>query len=63
MGGVASAILELNIPNIEVVSFEYEDAFITHGNTDLVEASLKIRAEDLAIKVKEYISNSKMLVG
>ena len=55
MGGVASAILELNIPNIEVISFEYEDNFITHGNTDLVEASLKIRAEDLALRVKKYI--------
>ncbi len=37
MGGVGSAILEFlakdKILDVQVVSFEYEDQFITHGNT------------------------------
>jgi 1-deoxy-D-xylulose-5-phosphate synthase len=56
MGGVGSAILEFlaqsNLNNISVVSFEYEDKFITHGNTRLVEESLGILPWQLAQKVK-----------
>jgi len=56
MGGVGSAILEFlakeHIIDIEVTSFEYSDAFITHGNTKLVEESLGILPEQLALKVK-----------
>jgi 1-deoxy-D-xylulose-5-phosphate synthase len=52
MGGVASAILEFlaedKILGIEVVSFEYTDKFITHGNTKLVEESLGLLPEQLA---------------
>jgi 1-deoxy-D-xylulose-5-phosphate synthase len=52
MGGVGSAILEFlakeKILDIEVVSFEYEDSFITHGNTKLVEESLGLLPEQLA---------------
>ena len=52
MGGVGSAVLEFlakeKITDIEVTSFEYEDAFITHGNTKLVEASLGLLPEQLA---------------
>jgi len=55
MGGVGSAILELlnekNIHDIRLTSFEYDDAFITHGNTKLVEESLGILPEQLAKKV------------
>jgi len=55
MGGVGSAILEFlaneKIINIEVTSFEYEDAFITHGNTKLVEESLGLLPEQLVQKV------------
>jgi len=55
MGGVGSAILEFlseeNIQNVEVVSFEYEDEFITHGNTKLVEESLGLLPEQLAEKI------------
>jgi len=51
-GGVASAILEFlsneKISNVEVVSFEYGDEFITHGNTKLVEESLGILPSQLA---------------
>jgi len=59
MGGVASAILEFladeKITDVELVSFEYEDGFITHGNTKLVEESLGLLPEQLAKKVKESI--------
>lgn len=56
MGGVASAISELNIPNIEIVSFEYEDKFVPHGNTTLVEESLQVRPIDLAKRVSQHLS-------
>jgi 1-deoxy-D-xylulose-5-phosphate synthase len=56
MGGVGSAILEFlsskKISDIELVSFEYEDEFITHGNTKLVEESLGLLPEQLAKKIK-----------
>ena len=55
MGGVGSAILELlseqKIQDVSLTSFEYDDAFITHGNTKLVEESLGILPEQLAKKV------------
>jgi len=57
MGGVASAILEFladeKIGDVVVESFEYDDAFITHGNTKLVEESLGLLPEQLAAKIEE----------
>lgn len=57
MGGVGSAILELlsdaKINDIELTTFEYDDEFITHGNTKLVEESLGILPLQLAEKIKE----------
>ncbi len=57
MGGVGSAILELlseeKILDIDLTSFEYEDEFITHGNTKLVEESLEILAEQLVKKIED----------
>ena len=54
-GGVGSAILEClsqnKINDIVLTSFEYDDAFITHGNTKLVEESLGILPEQLAKKI------------
>ncbi len=54
-GGVGSAILELlseeKIDNVLLTSFEYDDAFITHGNTKLVEESLGLLPEQLAKKI------------
>jgi len=44
-----------NISDVEVVSFEYEDEFITHGNTKLVEESLGLLPLQLAAKVKDCI--------
>ncbi len=58
-GGVGSAILEFlsahHIQNIELVSFEYEDSFIKHGNTTLVEESLGIRPKQLAKRVQTLL--------
>ena len=55
MGGVASALTEFladeKILDVEVVSFEYEDKFITHGNTKLVEESLGLLPELLINKI------------
>lgn len=60
MGGVGSAILEFlakeKILHVEVESFEYEDSFITHGNTKKVEESLGLLPSQLAQKVKSSIS-------
>jgi 1-deoxy-D-xylulose-5-phosphate synthase len=59
MGGVGSAILEFlsseKILHVEVVSFEYEDKFITHGNTKQVEESLGLLPKQLAQKVRELV--------
>ena len=54
-GGVGSAILELlnekNIQDVALTTFEYSDAFITHGNTKLVEESLGLLPEQLAKRI------------
>ena len=54
-GGVGSAILEFlndeNI-NIKLTSFEYEDKFIDHGDTKLVEESLGLLPLDLVKRIK-----------
>ncbi len=58
LGGVGSALLEFlskeNILDISVISFEYEDEFITHGNTKVVEESLQLLPEQLAKRVKAF---------
>jgi 1-deoxy-D-xylulose-5-phosphate synthase len=57
LGGVGSALLEwlseANILDVTVVSFEYGDTFIKHGNTTLVEESLGILPSQLAKKVMD----------
>lgn len=59
MGGVGSALLEFLtkefINDVHLLSFEYEDKFITHGNTKLVEESLGLLPEQLAKKVQELL--------
>jgi len=58
-GGVGSAILEFlseaGIEGVLLTSFEYDDAFITHGNTKLVEESLGLLPEQLAAKISEEL--------
>lgn len=55
MGGVGSALLEWlseeKITDVQVISFEYKDEFIKHGNTKLVEESLGLLPEQLAARV------------
>ncbi len=55
LGGVGSALLEFlseyKIQGVQVTTFEYDDAFITHGNTAQVEESLGILPEQLAQKI------------
>ena len=59
MGGVGSALLEFlaqeKILDVHVTSFEYEDAFITHGSTPLIEESLKLLPQQLAQRVTELL--------
>ncbi len=54
-GGVGSALLEWlseeKIMDVSVVSFEYGDHFITHGNTYLVEESLGLLPQQLAERI------------
>jgi len=54
-GGVGSAILEFlseaGIDDVILTSFEYDDDFITHGNTKLVEESLGLSPEQLVQKI------------
>jgi len=54
-GGVGSAILEClsqnRVKDITLTSFEYDDTFITHGNTKLVEESLGLLPEQLAKRI------------
>ncbi len=58
-GGVGSAILEFlnesNISNVQVVSFEYGDEFITHGKTKDVESSLELLPQQLKERVLREI--------
>jgi len=55
MGGVGSALLELlsesKVQDVTLVTFEYDDNFITHGNTKLVEESLGLLSKQLAKKI------------
>ncbi len=57
LGGVASAILEFfaqkDIEDVEVVSFEYEDAFIPHGKVSDVEEALGLTPKQLAKRIEE----------
>lgn len=55
LGGVGSALLEWlsgeGILDVTVVSFEYDDAYIKHGNTILIEESLGLLPQQLAMRV------------
>jgi len=61
MGGVGSAILEFlsqnRIQDITLTSFEYDDEFITHGNSTLVEESLGRLPKQLANKILDLSQN------
>lgn len=59
-GGVGSALLEFlseeEINDVSLTTFEYDDAFITHGNTKLVEESLGLLPEQLAARIHTDLS-------
>jgi len=56
IGGVGSAILEFlaqaGILDIHIKSYEYEDSFIEHGNTQKIEEQLEITAAQIAHKIQ-----------
>jgi 1-deoxy-D-xylulose-5-phosphate synthase len=58
-GGVGSAILEFlaqeKIDGVSLSTFEYDDRFITHGNTRLVEESLGLLPGQLAKRIDKII--------
>ncbi len=58
-GGVGSALLEFlseaKIGDVSLTSFEYDDNFITHGNTKLVEESLGLLPEQIAQAISEQL--------
>ena len=58
LGGVGSLlglIKEKYSLHVEIETFEYDDEFIPHGNTKLVEQSLEILPEQLAKRVKNKL--------
>ena len=58
-GGVASALEEFldeeEIDGVRIVSFEYEDRFIPHGKTPVVEEHLGLLPEQLVQRVKDAL--------
>lgn len=58
IGGVGSLIADFlqkeKLHHIKLVSFEFEDRFITHGKTNEVEKSLELDVASLCQKVKLY---------
>ncbi len=53
-GGVGSALLEFineHDLNVKVKSFEYEDIYIQHGDTKLLEEDLELLPEQMALKI------------
>jgi len=62
-GGVGSALLEFlseaEIDDVVLTSFEYDDHFITHGNTRRVEESLGLLPGQLAQRVREEVRSKK----
>ncbi|KIM04322.1 MAG: 1-deoxy-D-xylulose-5-phosphate synthase [Sulfurovum sp. AS07-7] len=62
IGGVGSAILEFlnvsRINDINLVTFEYDDTFITHGATSDVEYSLGLTPSQLSQKIKKTLKGN-----
>lgn len=62
MGGVGELLAlflqDEGVADVRLFSFEYGDAFITHGKTTDVEESLGLLPSQLALKVKERVRKS-----
>ncbi|RAX57443.1 1-deoxy-D-xylulose-5-phosphate synthase [Helicobacter monodelphidis] len=57
VGGVASALMEWQMTNhlqIQTISFEFEDDFITHGNADEIAKQIHIDTESLLQRFLAY---------
>lgn len=54
---ISAFLQEKEIFDVRIKSFEYDDVFITHGNTNLVEDSLGISVD----KIKNFIQKDKIL--
>lgn len=59
VGEILSSFVNENDLGVKIISFEYKDAFITHGKKELVEASLGLDAANIAEKIKAYKSAKK----
>lgn len=55
IGSLISTFLQEKGLNIRVISFEYDDKFIEHGNQNEVEKSLNLNPEQLAKRVLENL--------
>ncbi len=53
IGSILASFLQENALNISLISFEYEDKFIEHGDTNSVEKSLKLDTQSLKNRVLE----------
>jgi 1-deoxy-D-xylulose-5-phosphate synthase len=54
IGGVGSLLVSLKEKNdlhVKIVSFEYEDKFVTHGATNLIEERLGITPQQIALAI------------
>ncbi|TKX28448.1 1-deoxy-D-xylulose-5-phosphate synthase [Campylobacter sp. MIT 12-5580] len=57
IGGVASLLetfVQIYNLKVKIISFEYKDEFITHGQTNEVEQSLGLDTQSLALQIKRY---------
>ena len=54
VGEILSAFCNEFDLNVKIISFEYEDHFITHGATDEVENSLDLTAAKIAQKILQF---------
>jgi 1-deoxy-D-xylulose-5-phosphate synthase len=67
IGGVASAIEEFfeeeGIDGVALESFEYEDRFIPHGKTEVVEEHLGLRPTQLARRIEQRLTLAKDTAG
>lgn len=59
IGSILSSFLQENGLNIRLVSFEFEDKFIEHGATNLVEKSLNLDTQSLKHRVLEALKDFK----
>lgn len=59
IGGIGEILMSFlqryGIFDVKVISFEYEDKFITHGNSADVEKSLQIDAQSIAKKISSIL--------